>query len=646
MSSTPPNQPPFDPQARFDANAPFDPTNVNDPRYDPSRDPRYDPRWQKAQQRFYRDQQRAAANQERAAARAQAAAWRAQTRANRDQWRMYWRGQRRSSIIGPLLLIALGVIFFLIHTGRIPVVSFFGWYAHWWPLLLILIGVLRLAEWAIDRARAPQDAPPMRYSVGGGVVFAVIVLICLGLVTHTMQWRADRNGFGFTGPFGGEDMGHFFGQKHEEDAPAAEHTVAAAAILTIDNPRGDVSVSGTSDDGKVHLSVHKEVYTNSDDTATQRLRSVAPVFEGTDDNLRLRVPAADGASADLTLLVPASTRVQLNSDRGDVHVTNLKSPLVVTANNGDVEIAAITGGVQVHVNNHRRSTNVRSVTGDVNVSGSGDSVSLSDINGSAAVKGDFLSGGQLERITGIVTYHSSRTDLTLARLDGQMALDREDLNLSEVVGPVRVETRSHNVTLDRVTGEVKVVNSNGTVDVHAAPPTGAITIDNQKGNVNVTLPNGTKFNLNAETSDGDTHSDFAGVNSDGRGTLSGAVNGGGLAVRINTSHGDVNVSRNSAAPLPARPPVPKITGFGSIPQPPIPPGAAGDAAAIQRDAMKVAADALKQSADAINKAATTSADAKQRAREAMEQAREAMREAQQKQKEAEQLAREAAKQKD
>ena len=645
MSTTPPNQPPFDPNARPDANArfnpnaPFDPTNVNDPRYDPSRDPRYDPRWQKAQQRFYRDQQRAAANQERAAARAQTAAWRAQSRANRDQWRMYWRGQRRSSIIGPLLLIALGVLIFLMHTGRVSPVGFFGWYAHWWPLLLILIGVLRLAEWAIDRARAPQDAPPMRYSVGGGVVFAVIILAGIGLATHTMEWHADHNGLTFFGLRNGEDMGHFFGQKHEEDAPAAEHTVAAAAILTIDNPRGDVSVSGTSDDGKVHLSVHKEVYTNSDDTATQRLRSVAPAFEGTDDNLRLRVPATDGASADLTLLVPASTRVQLNSDRGDVHVTNLKAPLVVTANNGDVEIAAITGGVQVHVNNHRRSTNVRSVTGDVNVSGSGDSVSLSDINGAAAVKGDFLSGGQLERITGVVTYHSSRTDLTLARLDGQMALDREDLNLSEVVGPIRVETRSHNVTLDRVTGEVKVVNSNGTVDVHAAPPTGAITIDNQKGDVNVTLPNATKFNLNAETSDGDTHSDFAGVNSDGRGTLSGAVNGGGLAVRINTSHGDVNVSRNSAAPLPAKPPVPKITGFGSIPVPPSSPG-------MPPEARAAIADASKQIADAKTQAAQAGADARQQAKEAMEQAKQAMAAAQEKQKEAMRLAREAAKQKD
>jgi hypothetical protein len=630
MSTTPPNQPPFDP------------TNVNDPRYDPSRDPRHDPRWQKAQQRFYRDQQRAASGQNRAAARAQAAAWRAQSRANREQWKMYWRSQRRASIIGPLLLIALGVIFFLIHSGRISVVHFFGWYGRWWPLLLILIGVLRLAEWAVDRARTPQGGPPMRYSVGGGVVFGVIVLICLGLATHSVQWRADHNGFGFVGPFGGDEMGHFFGQKHEEDLPAIEHTLAAAASLTIDNPRGDVTVSGTSDDGKVHLTVHKEVYTNSDSTATDRLREVSPIFEGADDNLRLRIPGTEGASSDLTLLVPAGTRLQLNSDRGDVHVTNLKSPLVVTANNGDVEIAAITGTVKVHVNNRRRSTNVRSVTGDVVVNGNGDSVSLSDVNGTANVNGDFLSGGQLERVTGAVNYHSSRTELFLARLDGQMSLDKEDLSISQVVGPVRVETRSRNITLDKVTGEIKVVNSNGTVDVHVAPPAGAITIDNQKGDVNVTLPNASKFNLNAETSDGDTHSDFAGLNSDGRGTLSGTVNGGGVAIRINTSHGDVNVSRNSASPLPPRPPTPMITGFGSIPQPPNPPAVPE----VSSDAAEALDSAKKQVDDAKAQATQAGADARRQAKEALEEAKQAMKDAQEKQKEAARLAREAAKLKD
>ncbi|MGI4757176.1 MAG: DUF4097 family beta strand repeat-containing protein [Janthinobacterium lividum] len=640
MASTPPNFP----QQPGDPNAPFDPTNINDPRYDRSRDPRYDPRWQHTQQKFYRDQQRAQANSERSARRAQAAAWRAQTRAQREQWKMYWRGQRRTSLIGPLLLIAVGVVFFLIHTGRIAPFAFFGWYAHWWPLLLIAIGVLRLAEWAIDRARQPEGAPVMRYSVGGGVVFGVVVLACLGLALHAGgQWRADRNGVGFVMPdWAHGNMDHFFGEKHEEDATPQERDIAPGGLLSIDNPHGDVTVNGTSDDGKVHLSVHKEVFANSDSFAMTRLRELSTVLDGTSDNLTLRVPSVESAGADLVLLVPASTRVVLNSNHGDVHVSNLKLPLSVTANSGDVEIAAITGAVQVHVNNRRRDLNLRSITGNISIDGNGDEVTLSDITGAATIRGDFYGGGHLQRVSGGVEYHSSRSDISLAHLNGELQLDGHDLTASEVVGPMLVNTRSRNVTLEKVTGDVKVVNNHGDVDVHVAPPTGSVTVDNQNGNVSVTLPERAKFTLSAETSDGDAHSDFSGSDTHGgRGVLNGTVNGGGAAIHLNTSHGDINISRNTMAPLPPAAPSKHVSTFGSVDMPA--PSDMNDMLQMQRDAMATAAAALHQSAEqARQETKMSTQEARQRAREAMQQARDAIREAKEKEREAARLQKEAA----
>ncbi len=628
MGTTPPGFPPQDPNFRGDPNAPFDPTNVNDPRYDPSRDPRYDPRWQKSQQRAWRDSMRAQQNQARAARKAQQEAWKMQNQVQRDQWRMYWRGQRRTSMVGPLLLIAIGVVFFLIHTGKLSGFAFLGWYARWWPLLLIQVGVMRLGEWAIDRSRQPEGAPAMRYTMGGGAIFAIIVLAMLGLATHSVQWRTGERGLEFFGMRGGDDMSHLFGQKHEEDAAGAEHGIAANGLLTIDNPHGDVSVTGTSDDGKVHLSVHKEVFSNMDETAASRLRDLNVVLDGSNDNLTLRVPSVEGGSADVTLLVPSTVRVQINSNRGAVHVSNLKAALSLTANNGDVDIAAITGPVQVHINNRHRDLQVHSVTGDVTVDGNGDDVSLSDVTGSARINGDFFGGGRLQHIGGKVDYHSSRTDLSFTHLYGDFEIDKDDLTASEVIGPALVNTRSRNISLDKVTGDIKVVNNHGDVDLHMAPPVGAVTVNNQNGNVTVTMPEKAKFSVQAETSDGDTNSDFDGVNSDGRGMLSGSVNGGGQTVRVNTSHGDISVSKNSAVPLPPLPPTPRLSGVPPIPPTPgIPPEAA---AAIAN--AKVTAEQARK-------------DAQQAAKEAMEQAKQAMKEAQEKQKEAMRLAREAASQK-
>lgn len=644
MSPTSPDMPP-----QPGSDTPYDPTNSNDPRYDPARDPRFNPRWQHEQQRYFRDTQRAAQTQGRAARRAQEAAWKAQTRAQRAQWKLYLRSQRRTSIVGPLLLIALGVVFYLVHSGHVELLRFFAWYAHWWPVLLIVIGLLRLAEWAADRARQPAGAAPLQYSVGGGVVFAVIALSFLGIILNAGgQWHADGNGMGFLiRDWGqGDHMGSFFGDKHEEDTPQIVRPIAPGGLLSIDNPHGSVTVTGTSDDGKLHLTVHKEVFTGSDSTAIERLRSLAPVLEGTDSSLTLRVPAVDGGIADLTLLVPAATRVVLNSNHGDIHASNLKLPLSVTANNGDVEIAAISNGVQVHVNNRHRELNIRSVTGDVAVDGNGDEITVTDVTGPVAIRGDFAGGGHLQRVNGPVEYHSSRSDISLARLSGELQIDGHDLSASEVVGPMTVQTRSRNITLDRVEGDVKVVNSHGDVDVHVAPPTGTLTVDNQNGNVNVSLPAQAKFTLSAETSDGDTHSDFSFPDTHGgRGVLNGAMNGGGVAVRLNTSHGDINISRNSSTPLPPAPAKPpRVTtpdsaaGFQMMD-----PAQLQQLQQIQRDAIATAASALRDSAKEVRDGQKESRDElRQQLQAAREQARDAMREAREKQKEAEQLAREAA----
>lgn len=637
MSTTPPNQPPFPPNG--DPNAPYDPTNVNDPRYDPSRDPRYDPRWQKEQQRFYRDQQRMAAGQARAQAKAQAAAWKLQARAQRDQMKMYWRGQRRTSLIGPLLLITIGVMVFLIHSGNISAGRFFSWYGHWWPLLFIAVGVLRLAEWAIDRAKAPADAPPMRYSVGGGVIFVLVVLAMLGVATHSVQWHADNNGWNFFG-FRGDGMEHFFGQKHEEDAAPVLRTIASGGALSIVNPRGDVSVAGTSDDGQIHLSVHKSVYTNSDDAATDRMKDISPAFEGGDDNLTLRVPNVQGAVADVTLLVPPTTHLLVNNTRGEVHVTNMKAPLVVTSDNGDVEIAAITGPVQVHVNNRHHDISVRSITGDTSVDGTGNEVTLSDITGATAVHGDFFGGTTVQRVSGQVTYNSSRTDLSFTKLYGSFSIDSDDIEADQVVGPALVQTRSRNITLSKVSGELKIVNNHGDVKVDAALPVGAVTIDNQNGSVTVGLPDRGKFNLQAETSDGDTHSDFNTTSAPGKGILTGSVNGGGPQVRVNTSHGDITVARNSDGGLVAPPAPPKLS---AVPAPPAPP-AMPDVDAITRDALKTAQQALADSQKELDNAKIQGQQAKERAHAEMEHAKQELRDAQEKQRQAEKLARESARQ--
>src|SRR5579883_3298700 len=96
--------------------------------------------------------------------------------------------RRRRSRTGPLILILLGAIFLL---GNLHVIS---WgrlvllFAHYWPLLLILWGVLKLLE----HQRAKQDGVPAP-GMGAAGVMLIIFIVILGLTANQAS-RFDWNG--------------------------------------------------------------------------------------------------------------------------------------------------------------------------------------------------------------------------------------------------------------------------------------------------------------------------------------------------------------------------------------------------------------------------------------------------------------------
>jgi DUF4097 and DUF4098 domain-containing protein YvlB len=570
--------------------------NYPPPPYPPPPGPPYGNDW-KYQRRILKDQ-----------ARVQ----RDMLRAQREAYRYQTRALRRSSILGPLVLITVGIVFLLVQTGHLQGYRLWEWYGRFWPFLLVGAGVVMLLEWAYDQyAQSDSTQPRYRRRVGGGVFAVLVVLAFTGVVLS-----GAREG-GRSKLFNGlninqDNLDEFLGDKHESDQTLAQ-AFPTGGSLVVNNPRGDVTISGTSDDNQIHITIHKEVYTRSDSDADAKAQRLSPNLNVSGSNLTLNVPAMEGARADLTITLPATAATTVMANRGDVKITAIKAPLVITANHGDVELSAITGDITTRINNSGSDLSAHSVTGSLTVEGHSHDSTISDLNGPLTMRGEFFGDAHFERIRGPLKFHTSRTDFQLGRLDGQIDISSSAaLSTSEAVGPLTLTTHSRNITLDRIAGDVSVTNRNGSVDVTSAPPLSNVTVENRNGSVSVTVPEQANFAYQFDATNGDIQSDFAQIKTTSEDSRKNAVNGtigkGGPLLRVTTSQGDVSLKKASIMPLPPMPPMPpKLTAL-----PPEARQAIDDANRAAREATAEARQAAKEAQREADAAAKEAAkDAKQ-----------------------------------
>ena len=517
----------------------------NPPPYPPPGPP-YGNDW-KYQRRMMKEQARV----QRDMLRAQAAALRYRARA-----------ARRGSIIGPIIVIAIGIVFLLVQMGRLDSRQVWDWYGHWWPVLLIGAGIVMFLEWAVDQyILSDPNQPVYRRRMGGGVFSLLLLLILVGIVFSGLR-RGNGPFFGHGFIFNQNDLDQFLGDKHESDQTIVQ-AFPSGASFSVDNPRGDVFISGTSDDKQVHVSVHKEIYSRSDMDANSKAQRLTPELSNNGNNLVLNVPTFSGARADLTITIPPDANTTVTANHGDVHVTSMRGTVAVTANHGDVELSAITGPVAAHINNGDSSLSAHSITGPLAIEGRGQDLTLSDLSGPVGIDGDFFGTSHLEHIRGPIKFHSSRTDMQLSRLDGETDISNHaDLSANDAVGPLTISTRNRNISLDRIAGDVSVTNQNGSVNITSAPPLGNVTVENRNGNISLTVPERASFSVDAQTINGDLDNDFSlpTQGTDTHKNFAGTIGSGGAGLHLTTRQGDISLRKGTILPLPPTPPEPpKLT---------------------------------------------------------------------------------------
>lgn len=511
--------------------------------------PPYDP---KAQWRAYREQQKAAWRAQREAWRAQRHAWKAQS------WGAY--GPSVPSIVGPLILIAIGIIWLLMYTGRVPAHIFWAWYGHWWPLVLIIAGLALLGEWMLDMRRS---VPVHRHSSFAGIL---ILVVFLGLVAagmnhigqHFENWNWNGNG----------DFFNFGMPEHDVDQAVIDQAIPANSAVEIDNPHGDVSVTagnGQAGEQMLQVQAHEVAYANSDGDAQKIFDAEKATVTATGSVVLVRANSRDRGHVNLSVIVPATAHVTVNAMRGDVTASGLNG-VSISAAHGDTHLSAIHGPVVAHLSSNRGDFAAHQVTGDITMNGNCSDLTLSEIKGQITVNGDIWGDAHFENITGPIKVRTSVTEMDLVSLPGDLTLDSDDLRVNEAKGTVHVTTHAKDVDLNQIYGDTYVQNRDGSVSV---APAGAFGVDvrNAKGDIELTLPPDAAATVSGRAHNGDVVSDYAlTVSGDEDKTVSGTIGAGGPRINLSADNGDLHIKKGPG--FPATPPEPETAAGDETPAPP------------------------------------------------------------------------------
>jgi DUF4097 and DUF4098 domain-containing protein YvlB len=462
------------------------------------------------------------------------------------------------SIAGPVVLILMGVLFLCGTMGILEIHNLGRLFAHFWPALLILWGVIKLIEYE----QAKRYGQPAR-GIGVGGVFLMVFLIGAGLLAtqaSRLNWKSLGEHIQLGDDEGLDEI--FGGSTFNYSGEQTNDLPVGTTSMRINDERGTVTVN-VSDDKKLRVTWRKKVHAENQQDADRYNTKTDPTVVTTDKvivlNANTQSAGDKGMTTDIDIYVPVNTALSITSSRGDVTIAGMNSSVEVNHRRGEVNINDHTGNVLLNLDDS--AARLAHVKGDVTIQGKAKEVAVEDIDGTVHLNGEFQESVRLVRISKTVSFHSSRTEMEFARLDGRLDLDSGDLRADSLYGPMRLTTRSKDIALEGLSGDLRLEDENGTVEVGLHKP-GNIQIDNRKGDVRVSIPPNTAVKVEARTREGEISSDFDEVKVDNRekdASASGSIGANGPKLALNCDKGAIEIRKGTVAVAPAAPPAPPAT---------------------------------------------------------------------------------------
>jgi DUF4097 and DUF4098 domain-containing protein YvlB len=374
-----------------------------------------------------------------------------------------------------------------------------------------------------------------------------------------------------------ELQGHAWVEELECGAP-----VRPGGRLVLRADQGSVKVGTGRDDFmdcRVRLRAYTK-YTKQEEEARRLLRSfdlsLRPLSQGA-LSLRGRVPRSPlHLKVEYDIRLPRRFHLDLETRAGDLEVEELQGELKAVTAGGRIRAGDVTGPVRAEtagggivLGTIGQGAEVRTAGGTIRV-GNVHGNAILETSGGEIIAGRIVGSGRVVTAGGDIVLRGAGGDLVVQTAGGQIRIGEAgggvraetaggSIVVDAVRGPVQVQTAGGCIYLDRVDSAVQAATAAGSIRAQITAKSdsfGASLLQTSFGDVEVYLPPDLALTIDAAIQNATGHkilSDFPLEISNGGPSFRprtveghGALNGGGVVLRLRTTAGNIQIRKLDA----------------------------------------------------------------------------------------------------
>jgi hypothetical protein len=426
---------------------------------------------------------------------------------------------------------------------------------RYWPVLIIFWGLSRL----ISHFRLDQDSATRRRSV---LTAGDIVLLLFLLVLGTAITKAVSINFGDLPQeildLKTDEPFDIFGVPSKSFSYVEERTQPLTnqdTTLDIQNLYGNVDID-VHDHAELRIRLERKIKSQDESKAKALASGLTIVvqhkssgYSVTTNRNQQNKENGNEIKTNFSIWVPRATRLVVSNKYGSITLKGVAGPHSLINGYGAIKVSDIEGNL--HIENQNGPVKANEVSGNCDVNNKYGPVELDTIGGTVKIDESYGSL-TLRNIKGPVQLAQKYGSVNCSDLESTLSIDGRyaEIKGASIEGDVQIVTSYKDVDLEDVRGAVTVQGKHGDISIKGEHTlTKPIKVDSEYSAVSITLPEESRFRIEAYSKFGKFVSDFESISgaefsseSGKDAKIKGSHGEGGPLITINTSYRDISLN--------------------------------------------------------------------------------------------------------